>query len=342
MGDIEKNTTRDSIATESRREHLLTVVSPMYNEEQTASVFYNRMSQVLEKLDCDYELILVDDGSRDNTLSVLKDIAEKDSHVKLITFSRNFGQPSAVLAGIHAVSGDIIVVIDADLQDPPELIPDMIAKWREGFDVVYSKRRTRKGENWFKLFSARMFYRFINSISEIDMPLDTGDFRLIDRKVADVIRKLTEKRTFLRGLVPWVGYKQYALEYDRDARYAGETKYGLKNMLLVAMDGITSFSSFPLRFWIYPGIASIAISLILLLLFIVLEITTHYMAFSGWNILIMLLFFIGGIQLFAMGALGEYLYRALEETKDRPRYIVREHINFDDSIELTKKGEIKT
>ncbi len=237
----------------------VSVVIPMYYEEEVAQICYDRVSSVLEKLkkEYDYEIIFVNDGSKDKTLSILKEIANKNNKVKIISFSRNFGHQSAVTAGIKEVSGDAIVIMDADLQDPPELIPDMLKLWEDGYEVIYGKRNTRKGESAFKLLTAKMFYSFLNAMSEVEIPKNTGDFRLVDRSVIDVINNLPEHNKFLRGLFSWVGFEQKEFLYDRPKREFGETKYPFKKMMKLAKDGIISFSTKPLKIVGGLGIFSI-------------------------------------------------------------------------------------
>ena len=245
----------------------ISLVIPMYYEEEVANECYEKVSSVLKKLEdkYDYEIIFVNDGSKDKTLEILEEIAKKDEKAKIISFSRNFGHQAAVTAGLKEVTGDAIIIIDADLQDPPELIPEMLELWEQGNEVIYGKRKTRKGESAFKLLTAKMFYKTLNALSDVEIPKDTGDFRLVDRKVVDVINSLPEHNKFLRGLFSWVGFKQKAYEYERQERYAGKTKYPLKKMLKLASDGIISFSSKPIKLVGALGILSIFISIIILI-----------------------------------------------------------------------------
>ena len=244
----------------------ISVVIPMYYEEEVAQECYNKMTKVLENIkDYDYEIICVNDGSKDKTLSILEKIAENDKRVKVISFSRNFGHQCAVTAGLKYVTGDAIVIIDADLQDPPELIPEMLKLWENGNEVIYGKRKTRDGESKFKLLTAKMFYNTLNALSDVEIPKDTGDFRLVDRKVVDVINSLPEHNKFLRGLFSWVGFEQKAFEYERKERFAGKTKYPLKKMLKLASDGIIGFSTKPLKAIGLFGILSIVISFCILI-----------------------------------------------------------------------------
>lgn len=244
----------------------ISIVIPMYNEHEIANMCYKRINEVIKQLNnYEYEIIFINDGSKDNTQLILEEIAKEDKNVKILSFSRNFGHQAAVTAGIKYVTGDAIVIMDADLQDPPELIPDMLKLWEDGNEVIYGKRKARKGESLFKLMTAKMFYNTLNALSDVDIPKDTGDFRLVDRKVVDTINNLPEHNKFLRGLFSWVGYKQYAYEYERQERKAGKTKYPLKKMLKLAADGIVSFSTKPLKIVGGLGIITIIISIIILI-----------------------------------------------------------------------------
>ena len=244
----------------------ISIVIPMYNEHEIANMCYKRINEVIKQLNnYEYEIIFINDGSKDNTQLILEEIAKEDKNVKILSFSRNFGHQAAVTAGIKYVTGDAIVIMDADLQDPPELIPDMLKLWEDGNEVIYGKRKARKGESLFKLMTAKMFYNTLNALSDVDIPKDTGDFRLVDRKVVDTINNLPEHNKFLRGLFSWVGYKQYAYEYERQERKAGKTKYTLKKMLKLASDGIVSFSTKPLKIVGGLGIITIIISIIILI-----------------------------------------------------------------------------
>lgn len=243
----------------------ISVVIPMYYEEEVAQECYNRTSTVLKNLNkYEYEIIFVNDGSRDKTLEILENIAKQDDRAKVISLSRNFGHQAAVTCGLKHTTGDAVVIMDADMQDPPEVIEEMIKLWEDGSEVIYAKRRSRKGETAFKLFTAKMFYKVLNGLSDVDIPKDTGDFRLADRKVIDVINSLPEHNKFLRGLFSWVGFKQSPLEYERNERFAGKTKYPLKKMLKLASDGITSFSTKPLKILGILGIISVIISIVIL------------------------------------------------------------------------------
>ncbi len=309
----------------------VSVVIPMYYEEEVAQICYDRVSEVLEKLkkEYDYEIIFVNDGSKDKTLSILKEIASKDSKVKIISFSRNFGHQVAVTAGIKEVSGDAIVIMDADLQDPPELIPDMLKLWEDGYEVIYGKRNTRKGESAFKLLTAKMFYSFLNAMSEVEIPKNTGDFRLVDKSVIDVINNLPEHNKFLRGLFSWVGFEQKEFLYDRPKRELGETKYPFKKMLKLAKDGIISFSTKPLKIVGGLGIFSILLSMIILVYSILSYALDWNNLADGWTSIMVCITFFAGVQLFSLWIMSEYISRIYDESKGRPEYIVKEKINFD-------------
>ena len=310
----------------------ISVVIPMYYEEEVAKECYEKVSNVLKSLEkkYDYEIIFVNDGSKDKTLEILKDIAKDDKRAKIISFSRNFGHQAAVTAGLKEVSGDAIVIIDADLQDPPELIPQMLELWEQGNEVIYGKRKTRKGESAFKLLTAKMFYKTLNALSDVEIPKDTGDFRLVDRKVVDVINSLPEHNKFLRGLFSWVGFKQEAYEYERQERYAGKTKYPLKKMLKLASDGIISFSTKPLKLVGALGVVSIIISIILLIYALISYIFKLNQLSAGWTSIIVAVTFFAGVQLLSLWVISEYIGRIYDESKGRPQYIVDKKINFDE------------
>lgn len=308
---------------------LISIVVPMYFEEEVAQECYNRLKSVMDKTGYDYEFVFVNDGSTDRTIDILTEIALKDKRAKVINFARNFGHQNAVTAGIDYAKGDAIVIIDADLQDPPEVIPLMIEKWKEGYEVVYGKRKTRKGETWFKLVTAKYFYKFLNYMSEIDIPKDTGDFRIIDRKVADVFRQMTERNRFIRGMISWVGFKQTYIEYERDERFAGETKYPLKKMLKFASDGIISFSTKPLKMVMILGFLSVFVSIAVLLYALIVKIIGINVE-PGWTSIMVAITFFSGIQLLGLGIVGQYLARIYDESKNRLIYIVRDTLNVDE------------
>ena len=306
----------------------ISVVIPMYYEEKVANECYKRVKESLEKIDnYNYEIIFVNDGSKDKTLDILEELASKDKSIKVISFSRNFGHQAAVTCGLQYVTGDAIVIIDADLQDPPELIPEMIKLWENGNEVIYGKRKSREGENVFKLLSAKMFYKTLNALSDVEIPKDTGDFRLVDRKVVDTINSLPEHNKFLRGLFSWVGYKQYAYEYERKERFAGETKYPLKKMLKLAADGIISFSTKPLKIVGGFGIFSIIVSILLLIYTLISYVLKLNHLSAGWTSIMVAITFFAGVQLTSIWIMSEYIGRIYDETKQRPQYIIDKKIN---------------
>ena len=306
----------------------ISIVIPMYNEHEIANMCYKRINEVIKQLNnYEYEIIFINDGSKDNTQLILEEIAKEDKNVKILSFSRNFGHQAAVTAGIKYVTGDAIVIMDADLQDPPELIPDMLKLWEDGNEVIYGKRKARKGESLFKLMTAKMFYNTLNALSDVDIPKDTGDFRLVDRKVVDTINNLPEHNKFLRGLFSWVGFKQEAFEYERQERFAGKTKYPLKKMIKLASDGIISFSTKPLKIVGGLGIITILISLIILIYSLISYFTGHS-AQAGWTSLIVTVTLLSGVQLLSLWIISEYIARIYDETKRRPEYIIDKKINF--------------
>lgn len=309
----------------------ISIVVPMYYEEAVAEECYKRLKKVLENIkNYEYEIIFINDGSKDKTLPILIKIAEEDKNVKIISFARNFGHQCAVTAGLQYVTGDAIVIIDADLQDPPELIPDMLKLWEDGNEVIYGKRKSREGESKFKLLTASMFYRTLNALSDVEIPKDTGDFRLVDRKVVDVINSLPEHNKFLRGLFSWVGFKQTPFEYERKERFAGKTKYPLKKMLKLAKDGIFSFSTKPLKIVGAMGIISIIIS-ILILIYAILSYAFNWNNLTaGWTSLMVTMTFLGGMILVSLWMIGEYIGRIYDETKRRPQYIIEKTYNVEE------------
>ncbi|MGN1351987.1 MAG: glycosyltransferase [Clostridia bacterium] len=308
----------------------ISVVIPMYYEEEVANECYNRMKKNLNELSqYDYEIIFVNDGSKDKTLEILQDIAKQDKKVKIVSFSRNFGHQAAVTAGLKYITGDCGIIIDADMQDPPEVIKDMIKLWEEGNEVIYAKRKKREGETAFKLFTATMFYKVLNGLSEVEIPKDTGDFRLADRKVIDVINSLPEHNKFLRGLFSWVGFKQVPFEYERKERFAGETKYPLKKMLKLATDGIIGFSTKPLKIIGGIGFISVVISVLILIYALLNCIFSWDLIAKGWTSIMFSMTFLIGIQLISIWLVAEYISRIYDEAKGRPQYIIDKTINIE-------------
>lgn len=310
---------------------LLSVVIPCYNEEEVIGETMKRLQAFCSELsDLNVELIFIDDGSKDRTLLLLKEYAAQNNKIRIIVFSRNFGHQIAVTAGIDAAHGDAIVVIDADLQDPPEVIHRMIEKWREGFDVVYGTRTDRPGESPFKLATARGFYRLLNKLSDVPIPLDTGDFRLMSRHITDALKAMPERDRFVRGMVSWAGFKQVSLPYSRSKRFAGESKYPLRKMLRFATDGILSFSTKPLQISVAFGMISAFLALTGILYALYLRIFTNIWV-EGWTALMIAVLFIGGVQLISIGIVGEYIGRIYNEVKNRPLYLVKEYCGFGDA-----------
>lgn len=308
----------------------ISVVIPMYYEEEVVEECYKRMTNILSHIEnYEYEIICVNDGSKDKTLTILKEIAEKDQKLKVISFSRNFGHQCAVTAGLKYVTGDVIVIIDADLQDPPELISDMLKLWEEGNEVIYGKRKTREGESKFKLLTAKMFYHTLNALSDVEIPKDTGDFRLVDRKVVEVINSLPEHNKFLRGLFSWVGFEQKEFLYNRPKRELGKTKYPLKKMFKLASDGILSFSSKPLKLVGLLGILSITFSIVVLIYSLCSYFGNWNNLTPGWTSIMVCITFFAGVQLLSLWIIAEYISRIYDESKKRPEYIINEKINID-------------
>lgn len=305
------------------------VVAPVYNEEALVGEFCRRAVAALEPLGEPFEIILVNDGSRDRSPLIMRDLHERDPRVKVLNFSRNFGHQIAITAGTDYAQGRAVAVIDSDLQDPPEVIVEMIARWREGYQLIYGVRAEREGETAFKLATASIFYRLIRRITNVDIPVDTGDFRLMDRKVVDALKSMREHHRFMRGLSVWVGFRQVGVPYKRDARKAGETKYPLRKMLKFAMDGITAFSYLPLQLATYFGFAIAGLSVLGIIAVIALRLTTGRELVGQATTLVSVLF-IGGVQLIFLGILGEYIGRIYDEVKRRPLYIVAEALGYEE------------
>ena len=301
-----------------------TIIAPIYNEAESIPVLYPRVRQVMDSTGEPWELILVDDGSTDGSTTLIKDLARHDTRVRPLIFSRNFGHQIAVTAGWDYSRGKAVVVIDSDLQDPPEVILDLIAKWREGYEVVFAVRTEREGESWFKLFTASLFYRMIYRITDVSIPLDAGDFRLMDRKVVNVLVKMREKHRFPRAMSAWVGFRQIGVPYRRAARYAGETKYPFKKMFRLALNAITGFSFFPLQLATYLGFFSAGLSILAIPVVIALRLLASQEPLLGQATTLIAVLFLGGVQLICLGILGEYIGRLYDEAKGRPLYIVRE------------------
>ncbi len=306
----------------------ISVVIPVYNEKEVIKSSYKSIKEVLEKLtQYDYEMIFVNDGSTDGTLDFLQEIAKENEKVKIISFSRNFGHQSAVTAGIQHITGDAIVIIDADLQDPPELLPEMIELWEKGNEVIYGQRKARKGESAFKILTAKMFYYTLNSLSDVEIPKDTGDFRLVDRKVIDVVNSMPEHNKFLRGLFSWVGFKQKAYLYERKPRKAGKTKYPFKKMWKLALDGIFSFSTKPLKIVGGLGFLTIILSIGILVYSLISYALSLNELVPGWTSIMVAITLFSGVQLLSIWVISEYIARIYDETRNRPAYIIDKKIN---------------
>lgn len=315
------------------------IVAPIYNEEGNIQKLYDRITQVMDSTGETWELVTVNDGSRDKSFEMLSAISHKDTRIKVINFARNFGHQLAVTAGLHNTSGDAVVVIDADLQDPPELILDMIERWKAGYHVVYAVRQERKGESWFKLVTAKLFYRLIYRITDVDIPLDTGDFRLMDRKVVDALNSMPEHNRFIRGLTSWIGFKQTGITYVREAREWGETKYPLKKMVRFAMDAVTGFSYFPLQVMVYVSFILGVLAIFAIPIIAILRLILGFQFLGGQVTNIVLLLLVGAFQLFFLFILGQYVARIYDETRGRPLYIVAEKVGFDDANSEARKVE---
>ena len=301
----------------------VSVVVPCYNEQEGIHACHERLTTVLRQLGEPYEIVYVDDGSRDRTAEILYTLQETDPHAVVMQLSRNFGHQPAVTAGLSAALGQAVVIIDSDLQDPPELIPEMIALWRSGYQVVYGVRDSREGETAFKLWTAKLFYRAINSLSDVNIPLDTGDFRLIDRAVLEVFQRMPERHRLLRAMWSWIGFRQIGLKYQRAERFAGETKYPLKKMLALAVDGIVSFSTVPLRFVTILGFVSAFVAFLGIVYTLAVRLLTHSWV-RGWAISFVGMLFMAGVQMLCLGILGEYIGRIYNESKQRPLFVHHE------------------
>jgi dolichol-phosphate mannosyltransferase len=310
-------------STDEKARLLISVIIPVYNEEQTIKEFITRIQNVWKRMLCDYELIFVDDGSKDRTREILKREKSTDQNIKIISFTRNFGHQVAISAGLDHCRGDAVVVIDADLQDPPELIPDLISEWKKGNDIVHARRRKRAGESSFKRWSAAGFYRLLKLISETEIPADVGDFRLLSKRAVNDFKQLRERHRYVRGLVAWLGYSQGFVEYDRDQRYSGETKYSLWKMLRFSIDGISSFSVLPLRMASICGITCALSGAIYTIYALYIKLVKHE-AVVGWTSIIIAVLFVGGIQLLCLGIIGEYIGILYDEIKNRPLYLISE------------------
>lgn len=313
---------------------LLSVVIPVYNEEENLAILQQRLTAVLQPLVRDYELIFIDDGSTDSSLTILQELAEENPHIRFLGFTRNFGHESATTAGLDCASGDAVVIIDADLQDPPDVIEEMIRLWEEGYDVVYGRRSVRKKERWSKRISSYIYYRLLRRIAEVDIPVDTGDFRIMDKRIVDFFRQLRERNRFVRAEIAWLGGNTTEVVYERESRHAGETKYNFWKRLKLSLDGIISFSTAPLHIMSVLGMIIFMLSLVAILVVFVQRVFFS-IPVPGYAFLVISLFFLNGVSIFFVGLLGEYLARVYKEVQDRPLYLISSIGGF----EVEKDGE---
>jgi dolichol-phosphate mannosyltransferase len=305
------------------------LIIPIYNEEETILELYRRVSAVMDRLDGSAELVLINDGSRDKSLALMRDLHQRDQRVCYLSLARNFGHQVAVTAGLNFARGQVIIILDADLQDPPELIPDMIEQWRQGYQVVYAQRTKRRKETWFKRVTAYTFYRFLKSLADIDIPTDTGDFCLMDRQVVNLLNQMPERNRYIRGLRSWVGFRQTAVQFERDPRFAGEVKYTFRKSISLAINSLVSFSRVPLRMASYLGLISAAFSIMMAGLVLYWRLHQPNSPLTGFAVIAISVFFLGSVQLICIGILGEYVGRIYEEVKGRPLYTLAEVGGFD-------------
>lgn len=308
------------------------LIIPIYNEENTLPELYRRLWGIMDVMDGEGEVILVNDGSGDRSLQLIRELHQQDSRICYLSFARNFGHQTAVTAGLNFARGEVVIVLDGDLQDPPELIPDLIAKWREGYQVVYAQRIKRRQESWLKRSSAFVFYRLLRRLADVDIPSDTGDFCLMDRCVVDILNKMPERDRYIRGLRAWIGFEQTAIKFQRDPRFAGEVKYTFAKSFALAIDGLVSFSKVPLRLATYVGLFAACVSILMAVLVFYWRIFYPNSPLTGMAIIIMAVFFLGAVQLVSIGILGEYIGRIYEEVKGRPLYTLSEVVGFGEKI----------
>lgn len=315
---------------------LITILVPAYNEEDVLYMLYERLSKLMNSIpNYDFEILLINDGSKDNTLTIMKELRRHDKRICYLNLSRNYGKETAMIAGLDYAKGDAVIIIDADLQDPPELIPEMIEYWEQGYDDVYAKRKSRKGESWLKKFTSKMYYRTLQSVTKIEIQKDTGDFRLLDRRCVEALKQIRESQRYTKGLFSWIGYNKKEILYDRDPRAAGKTKWNYKKLIDLSIDGITSFTTAPLR---WSAIIGVLVSLIgfIYMLFIIIKTLIYGIDMPGYASTMVVILFLGGIQLIFLGVIGEYLGRAFYETKNRPIYFVDTY-NEEKETNINKK-----
>ena len=314
------------------------LIVPIYNEEATIHELYRRVSSVMNRLDATVELVLINDGSRDRSLPLIRELHQQDSRICYLSLARNFGHQIAVTAGLNFARGQVIVILDADLQDPPELIPEMVEKWRQGYQVVYAQRTQRLKEGWFKRFTAYAFYRLLKNLADVDIPTDTGDFCLLDRQVVDLLNAMPERNRYLRGLRSWVGFSQTSVKFDRDPRFAGDVKYTFSKSFGLAVNGLVSFSKVPLRISTYVGLFSAVVALVMAILVLYWRIFVPHSPVTGLATIIVAIFFLGAVQLVSIGILGEYIGRIYEEVKNRPLYTLGEVAGFERQPAETRRS----
>ena len=303
----------------------ISIIIPAYNEEESLPLLYDRLSKVILNLkNYEFELLFINDGSKDNTLKIIKELREKDSKISYVDFSRNFGKEVAMIAGLDYAKGDCVIFIDADLQDPPELIPELIKYWEEGYDDVYARRKSRKGETFLKKFTSKMYYKVLQSLTRVEIQKDTGDFRLLDRRCVNALKQLRETQRCSKSMFSWIGYNKKEVLFDRDPRIAGTTKWNYKKLMDLAIDGITSFTTSPLRISTYLSIPTF-LALIVYFIYVIIKCITQSVAIQAFQAIILLVLFFAGIQIMLFGILGEYLGRIFNETKNRPLYFIKEY-----------------
>ena len=310
---------------EQEKKKLITILAPAYNEQEVLNLLYERLVKLMdENINYDFEVLLVNDGSKDRTFEIMKELREKDKRICYLNLSRNYGKETAMIAGLDYCKGDAVVIIDADLQDPPELIPEMIKYWEEGYDDVYARRRTRDGETWLKKFTSKMYYRILQSFTSIQLQIDTGDFRLLDRRCVEALKSMRENQRYTKGLFSFIGYNKKEILYDRDARAAGKTKYNYGRMINLSIDGITSFTTSPLRWAAIFGMVISFVAFVYMIYIIIKTIATG-VDVPGYASLMVVILFLGGIQLVFLGVIGEYLGRTFNESKHRPLYFIERY-----------------
>ncbi len=303
----------------------ITILVPAYNEEESLNALYERISKIMNEMsNYEFELLFVNDGSRDNTLKIIKELRQKDERICYVDFSRNFGKEIAMIAGLDYATGDCVIIMDADLQDPPELVPQMVELWEQGYDDVYAKRKSRAGETWLKKFTSKMYYKVLQSLTKVEIQKDTGDFRLLDRRCVNALKKMRESGRCSKSMFSWIGYNKKEIMYDRDPRFAGQTKWNYKKLIDLAIDGITSFTTSPLRISTYISIPTF-LALIVYFIYVIVKCIRLNVAIQAFQAIILLILFFAGIQIILIGIMGEYLGRIFNESKNRPLYLVNEY-----------------